>query len=110
MLYYTSILPMAELKPFPRPLMEKTVEILLKTTVNDFGLTICLWMVGGAHFKLSSRHYKEFLPKLSYKDGIAITYNRFGHAKELHHAFYKCVSYDLSCKGMGKIQKMSILT
>ena len=90
--------------------MDKTAEIFLKTTVNDFGLTICLWMVGGAHFKLSSRPYKKFLPKLAYKDGIAVTYNLFGHTMELHHAFYKCVSYDLSCKGMCKSQKMSILT
>jgi hypothetical protein len=66
--------------PSPWLLVNQATQILLYTAIDDFGLTIHLWMVCKAHLQLCAWQLKEFTPKIAYKNRIMVTNDRVGHA------------------------------
>lgn len=75
--------PWKEVSPFLGPLMDKAPKILFKAAIHNFGLSICLRMVGGAKFEFGARHGDEFLPELA--NEYWITDYGLGHAMQLNY-------------------------
>ncbi|RVW27988.1 Histidine-containing phosphotransfer protein 1 [Vitis vinifera] len=67
--------PWKKSTPFSRLLRNKTVKILLNAPVNYLRLTVDLGMIGRAHVQLSTQHFEEFTPKVTYENGISVTNN-----------------------------------
>ncbi|KAL6323846.1 hypothetical protein AAG906_005841 [Vitis piasezkii] len=67
--------PWKKSTPFSRLLRNKTVKILLNAPINYLRLTVDLGMIGRAHVQLSTQHFEEFTPKVTYENGISVTNN-----------------------------------
>lgn len=65
----------------------KSTKILLKTTVNDFGLPIGLWVVCWTHPGLSALKFKEFMLEIADENGVPITHNWPWYIMQLSHMF-----------------------
>jgi len=47
--------------------MHECLKILLNDTIQDFGLPIYLWVVGGTHLKFTATHPEQLLSEVANK-------------------------------------------
>ena len=50
----------------------ETMKVILKATIDDFSLTIGLWVIGISSRQSGTLKLKELLPKIAHKEGITV--------------------------------------
>lgn len=77
-----------------RLLISETSKVLFNPPIYNFSLTVYLLMICGAHFKLSTRHFEKFLPKIANKYWTRIANDGLGNAMYFDDCFNKFFSHN----------------
>ena len=91
--------------PFAQPLVGEAPKILFYTAVDEFYLSVGLWVVCGAKLQLGARNLEKFLPKSVDEDQVSVANDGLGHPVEFDDPFHKLFGHSLSSKGWVKVRK-----
>ncbi|KAK8956956.1 Cyclin-dependent kinase E-1 [Platanthera zijinensis] len=82
------------------PTAIREIMVIFKTTIDDFRLSVCLWVVRRGHLKLNLEATEYFLPKLAKKNGVATAHDRRRHLVESNYQVEKNLCHSLGGVGM----------